>query len=45
MIQTDDFNGRYGDIVEHSLNWKIYDWLAWVDVWAQFILRGVTMNG
>jgi hypothetical protein len=41
MIITDDFNSRYADIVDHKLNWKMYDWLTWVDVWAGFILMDV----
>lgn len=45
VVQTDDFNSRYSDIIDNMLNWKIYDWLTWVDVWAGFILRGITLQG
>lgn len=45
MIETSDFNSRYADIIVHHKNWKIYDWLAWVDVWSNFILMGVIIHG
>lgn len=45
MVETSDFNSKYADITVHYKNWKIYDWLAWVDVWANFILMDVTLHG
>lgn len=45
MIETSDFNSKYADIIVHYKNWKIYEWLAWVDVWSNFILMGVTLHG
>lgn len=45
MIHTDDFNSKYADVVEHKLNWKMYDWLTWVDVWAGFILMDIKLKG
>lgn len=45
MIETSDFNSKYADITVHYKNWKIYDWLAWVDVWSNFILMDVTLHG
>ena len=45
MVGTDDFNARYSCIVQHKANWKLYDWHSWADVWANFILHGITLNG
>lgn len=45
MVETSDFNSRYADIITHSNNWKIYDWLAWVDVWCMFICTGIHFQG
>jgi hypothetical protein len=45
VVTTDDFNARYSCIVRHHANWKIYDWHTWADVWSNFVLDGIRMNG
>lgn len=45
IIITDDFTSRYSDIVKHNKNWKIHDWLNWVDIWGNFILKGIELKG
>ncbi len=44
-MTTNDFSGKYMDIVGSYGTWKMYEWLAWAEVWCAFVTRGVSFKG
>lgn len=45
IVATDDHQSLYSCIFSNYKNWKIYEWLAWVDFWANYVLKDIELRG